>query len=134
MSGVRRAFAGRLPGLFATAEPLFEGMADPSTGQRSDTHARTDRRSAGRQVRTSPESLYLWQIAVLQTRIERLQGSVEQHEQELQRVIDRYEHVLDERARDGELLTDGGTSVSADHEPSRTGIRGALDRLQSLLE
>lgn len=110
-------------------------MADPSTGQSSDTHARTDRRSSSRQVRTSPESLYLWQIAVLQTRVERLQGSVEQHERELQHVIDRYEHVLDERARNGEPLTDGGRSVKSDRETSRRNEAcGALERLSSLLD
>jgi len=78
------------------------------------THARTDRRSAGRSVETSPESLYLWQIAVLQTRVDDLERAVDRREQDLQHVIDRYEHVLDERTvHDGELRTDGGATRQA---------------------
>jgi hypothetical protein len=74
------------------------------------THARTDRQSAGRSVETTPESLYLSRIAHLEARVETLQRDVELREQNLQHVIDHYEHVLDERAGtpDGELLTDGG--------------------------
>jgi len=98
------------------------------------THARTDRQS----VETAPESLYLWQIAVLEARVEHLQRSVEMKEQDLQRVIDRYEGVLDERrARDGERRTDGGNSVSGDGGPSRgreSALGRGLDRLRSLVE
>jgi len=79
-----------------------------STGQVPDAHARTDRQPAGRSVRSSPESLYLWQIAVLQAQVDALRHDVERRERTLQRVRDRYEHLLDERTRDGELLTDGG--------------------------
>jgi len=110
-------------------------MADPSTEQLPDTHVRTDHQSAGRPVGTSPESLYQWQIAVLRSRIETLQGSVEQRERELQHVIDRYEHVLDERSCDGEPRSNGGTSVSVDRRPSGpTDPPGILDRLHSRLE
>lgn len=110
-------------------------MADPSTGQLPDTHVRTDRRSAGRPAVTSPQSLYLWQIAVLQTRIETLQDSVEQCERNLQHVIDHYEHVLDEQARDPEPLPDGGASVSVGRLSSRPNHpREILERLHSRLE
>lgn len=110
-------------------------MADPSTGQLPDTHVRTDHQSAGRPVGTSPESLYQWQIAVLRSRIETLQGSVEQRERELQHVIDRYEHVLDERPCDGEPRSDGGTSVSVGRLSSRPNHpREILERLHSRLE
>jgi hypothetical protein len=77
-------------------------MAYRSTGQAPDIHARTDQRSVG----TSAESLYLWQIAVQQSRIRRLRDRVDQQEQELQHVIDRYEYVLQNRTDDGKPPSD----------------------------
>jgi hypothetical protein len=96
------------------------------------THARTDRQS----VETTPESLYLWRIAVLEARVDTLEERVDHKEQDLQHVIDRYETVLDGRhARDGELCTDGGPSVNTDPETSdRSHVRAVLDRVRSLLE
>lgn len=106
-------------------------MADDAdtTGQASrfDTggrqiHASTDRPSRGRSVETTPESLYLWRIAVLEQRAETLQAHVDLREQELQHVIDRYERVLEERAtRDGELRTDGGTARNQCRDRSHIG-------------
>jgi hypothetical protein len=99
------------------------------------THARTDRRLADRSVETTPESLYLWQIAVLDARIDALQSRVRRERQQRQHVIDRYETVLADRNADRELRTDGGTSASTDSEtPDRRGVRGVLDRVRSLLE
>jgi hypothetical protein len=102
------------------------------------THARTDRQSAGRSVETTPESLYLWRIAVLEARVETLRNHVEHKEQDLQHVIDHYEGVLQERhARDGELLTDGGNSMPRDPtgaSSSDDALTRAVDRVRSLIE
>jgi hypothetical protein len=151
----------RLPAFFASVWCMQRGMADDAdtagAGRESapspaTTHARTDRRSAGRSVETRPESLYLWQIAVLRARVDTLERRVDTKEQDLQHVIDQYEGVLQERpgARDGELLTDGGDSTVPDTRArtagraprtdstgatgDRTGLAGRLlDRLRSLL-
>ena len=147
----------RLPAFFASVWCMQRGMADDAdtsgAGRESapspaTTHARTDRRS----VETRPESLYLWQIALLRARVDTLERRVDTKEQDLQHVIDQYEGVLQERpgARDGELLTDGGDSTvpdtrvrTAGRAPrtdstgatgDRTGLAGRLlDRLRSLL-
>jgi hypothetical protein len=132
------------------ADTAGQVLSDDRIDSPLTTHARTDRRSAGRSVETSPESLYLWQIAVLQTRVDDLERAVDRREQDLQHVIDRYEHVLDERTvHDGELRTDGGATThpterdasretppaSTASEPGRPGIAGrVLARIRSLLE
>lgn len=109
-------------------------MADnTNSAERSVAHARTDRQTAGRSVETSPESLYLWQIAVLERRVATLQTRVAQKDRNLQSVIDRYETVLDEReqAQRGELLTDGG---QVDESGDDSLARRALARVRGLFE
>lgn len=106
---------------------------DISPAEESADHARTDRQPPGRSAETSPESLYLWRIAVLERRVTALQTEVAQKDRDLQSVIDRYETVLDERdqAQRGELLTDGGR-VDGSHADSLA--RRALARVRDLFE
>ncbi|MFB6151238.1 MAG: hypothetical protein ABEJ40_05475 [Haloarculaceae archaeon] len=94
------------PDAVRTAGPV----ASRTAGRRQTTHARTDRQSTGRSVGRTAESLYLWRIAHLERRVETLRQDVERKDRDLQRVIERYEEVLDQHptARDCELRTDGG--------------------------
>lgn len=90
-------------------------------------HARTDRRP--RSVETTPEALYLWQIAVLEARLDIEAARAERAERDRQHVIDRYEALLDDRPA-GELYTDGGRPAS-DRDEANAAER-TVDRVRSL--
>jgi len=69
---------------------------DPSGALRAEAPLGRDRTPD-----IAPETLYLTRIAMLEARVATLEATVEEKERELQRVVDRYEHLLD--ARRGEV-------------------------------
>mgnify|MGYP006993518421 CR=1 FL=1 len=99
----------------------------------------TNAGTAGDTVDHTPETLYLVRIAMLEARVAALERSLESKERDLQHVVDRYEHVLQERdaCRDEPLVSDESTALGpstdrADRSEPATGT-GALDRLRGLL-
>ncbi|WP_123535319.1 hypothetical protein [Halosimplex salinum] len=89
----------------------------------------------------TPETLYLVRIATLEARVAALERSLESKERDLQHVVDRYEHVLQERdaCRDEPLVTDESIpEPTTDHRgptadrADRTADPGALGRLREL--
>ena len=87
----------------AADDALASGAETGGTGA---DRPRIDRR-VGESVDCTPEALYLTRIALLEARVEVLEGTVAQRERDLQTVVDRYERVL--RGRDtyrGEPLVD----------------------------
>ncbi|PSP78643.1 hypothetical protein BRC70_00440 [Halobacteriales archaeon QH_6_68_27] len=98
----------------------------PEGGPTGD--ARTDRRP--RSVETTPQALYLWQIAVLEARLDIEAARAERAERDRQHVIDRYEALLDDRPA-GELHTDGGRPPS-DRGDEANAAERTVDRVRSL--
>jgi hypothetical protein len=105
------------------------GNPDHGPGTPGDT--RTDR-TLDRSVETRPQALYLWQIAVLEARLDAQQARAERAERDRQHVIDRYEGLLDDRAT-GELYTDGGRATDRTGPAESADERSLFDRLRSLL-
>jgi hypothetical protein len=104
---------------------------DPGTTPATSTETRTDRPLA-RSVETTPEALYVWQIAVLEARLDAEEARVERAERDCQYVIDRYEELLDDRAT-GELYADGGRTTDRERSNGSTVAKRALDSVRSLL-
>ncbi|MEF8850922.1 MAG: hypothetical protein V5A44_04475 [Haloarculaceae archaeon] len=123
---------------------------DPEAAPGTPADARTDhwltrcarrpgpgsRSSAGRpfdrSVETTPQALYLWQIAVLEARLDVEEARAERAERDRQYVIDRYEKLLEERAS-GELYTDGGRAMDREQSTAQTVTERAIERVRSLL-
>lgn len=103
------------------------GGPDPNPVTPADT--RTDR-LPGRSVETTPEALYIWQIAVLEARLDAQQARAERAERDRQHVIDRYEGLLADWQ--DELYTDGGRATRRSDASESPSGRGRLDRLRSL--
>ncbi|MFC7140849.1 hypothetical protein ACFQMA_13580 [Halosimplex aquaticum] len=124
----------------------------------------TDRQSAGEScvapapeieaadsaVDHTPETLYLVRIAMLEARVATLEADLESKERDLQHVVDRYEHVLQERdaCRDEPLVSDEFASIEIESDATETTDRrdradrdstdgersaGPVDRLRELL-
>lgn len=107
---------------------------DPGEVPGTSADTRTDR-TLGRSVETTPEALYLWQIAVLEARLDVEQARAERAERDCQYVVDRYERLLEERAT-GELYTDGGRATAgrrSSESAAATVTERALDTVRSLL-
>jgi hypothetical protein len=107
------------------------GDPDPLTGP--PVRTRTDRIPAGRSVETTPRTLYRWQIALLQARLDAQQSRAERVERDRQHVIDRYEHLLDRQPPTDELYTDGGRPATpTDGSDESSTAERALERVRSL--
>ena len=124
--------------------------ADPP--DQGDIDLCTDRQSAGEScvaapepegvditIDHTPETLYLVQIAMLETRVARLEARLESKERDLQHVVDRYEHVLQGRdaCRDEPLVSDefetGDPDTDRTDRSDRPSESGAVGRLRRLL-
>jgi len=104
---------------------------DPDRSPATPAEPRTDRR-LGRSVETTPEALYIWQIAVLEARLDAQQARAERAERDRQHVIDRYEGLLADRPTD-ELYTDGGRATERTGPGESAADSDLLDRLRSVL-
>jgi hypothetical protein len=104
---------------------------DPDASPVTPADTRTDR-TLDRSVETRPRALYLWQIAVLEARLDAQRARADRAERDRQHVIDRYEGLLDDRAT-GELYTDGGRATERTEPAESAAGRGLFDRLRSLL-
>jgi hypothetical protein len=127
----------------ANADPSKQGDIDPCTDRQSAGESCVGSTPESEGVDTTvdhtPETLYLVRIAILETRVARLEARLESKERDLQHVVDRYEHVLQGRdaCRDELLVSDEFDTVEPESDRTDRSDRGsgtgALDRLRRLL-
>ena len=127
----------------ANADPSKQGDIDPCTDRQSAGESCVGSTPESEGVDTTvdhtPETLYLVRIAILETRVARLEARLESKERDLQHVVDRYEHVLQGRdaCRDEPLVSDefetGDPDTDRTDRSDRPSESGAVGRLRRLL-